>query len=268
MAYTDYEYGGLMAEFWDLLRGDTSNWSDRFFYKEVVAQSGQPVLDVGCGTGRLLLDFMQDGIDIDGVDNSPEMLDRCRQKAEKLGLEPRLYRQTMETLDLPRRYQTILVPSSSFQLVTDPADAREAMRRFFNHLLPGGVLVMSLMPYHTGDNHEPEVISEWSHETVRPEDGATIRRWSRSRIDRVNDLEHTEDRYEIMMNGEIVASESHSRSPATRIYNQAQASQLCTDAGFTDVRLTSDFTQEPAKPDDAVFCIWGTRPSAVNASSG
>ena len=260
MAETTYEYGGMMAEFWDLLRGDTTNWSDRFFFKDVVAQSGQPVLDVGCGTGRLLLDFMQDGIDSDGMDNSPEMLERCRKKAATLGLEPRLYLQTMETLDLPRRYQTIIVPSSSFQLVTDLADAREAMRRFFNHLLTGGMLVMPLMPYHTGDNHDPVVIGEWSRETVRPEDGATIRRWSRSRIDRVDGLEHTEDRYEIIVNGAVIAAESHSRSPATRIYTQAQATQLYTEAGFTDIRLTSDFTHEPAKPDDGVFCIWGTRP--------
>lgn len=260
MSLTDYEYGGMMAEFWDLFRGDTSNWADRFFFKEVIAQSGQPVLDVGCGTGRLLLDFMQDGIDIDGMDNSPEMLDRCRQKAARLGLAPRLYLQTMETLDLPRRYQTIIVPSSSFQLVTDPADAQEVMRRFFSHLLPGGVLVMPLMALYSGDSQEAEVVEEWSRETVRPEDGATIRRWSRSRIDRINDLEHTEDRYEIILNGEIVASESRSRSPATRGYTQAQAIQLYTEAGFIDLRLTSDFTLEPAKAEDAIFCIWGTRP--------
>lgn len=260
MSHTTYEYGGMMAEFWDLLRGDTSNWADRFFFKDVVAQCGQPVLDVGCGTGRLLLDFMQDGIDIDGMDNSPEMLDRCRQKGAKLGLEPRLYLQTMETLDLPRRYQTIIVPSSSFQLVTDPADAQEVMRRFFHHLLPGGVLVMPLMALYSGDSQEAEVVEEWSRETVRPEDGATIRRWSRSRIDRINDLEHTEDRYEIILNGEIVASESRSRSPATRGYTQAQAIQLYTEAGFIDLRLTSDFTLEPAKAEDAIFCIWGSRP--------
>jgi len=86
---TDYEYNGLMALFWDLLRGDTSQWPDRFFFKEVILSSGQPALDVGCGTGRLLLDYLAEGIDIDGVDNSQEMLEICREKAGKLGLKPR-----------------------------------------------------------------------------------------------------------------------------------------------------------------------------------
>ena len=91
-----YEYRGLMAELWDLFRGDTSAWPDRMLYRQLISETGEPVLDVGCGTGRILLDFMQEGVDIDGVDNSPEMLDLCRQKAEALGLQPNLYLQQME----------------------------------------------------------------------------------------------------------------------------------------------------------------------------
>jgi ubiquinone/menaquinone biosynthesis C-methylase UbiE len=114
-----YEYRGVLASTWDLLRGDTSDWPDRPFYRDIILQNGQPALDIGCGTGRLLLDYLADGIDIDGVDNSPEMLAICGEKAQKLGLHPTLFQQSMEALDLPRRYRTIMVPSSSFQLVTD-----------------------------------------------------------------------------------------------------------------------------------------------------
>ena len=119
MTTPSYEYYGMMAEFWDLFRGDTSTWEDRFFFLDVVKKYGQPVLDVGCGTGRILLDFMQQGIDIDGVDNSPDMLVLLQEKAEKLDLNPTVYEQEMHKLALPRKYQTILVPSSSFQLLLD-----------------------------------------------------------------------------------------------------------------------------------------------------
>ena len=51
MEAEDYEYRGMLASSWDLLRGDTSGWPDRAFYRNVIGWSGAPVLDVGCGTG-------------------------------------------------------------------------------------------------------------------------------------------------------------------------------------------------------------------------
>ncbi len=68
MGKQDYRYRGLHVTTWDLFRGDTSNWPDKFFYREVIRRYGEPVLDVGCATGRLILDYMADGIDVDGVD--------------------------------------------------------------------------------------------------------------------------------------------------------------------------------------------------------
>src|SRR5260370_31628698 len=112
-----YEYRGMMATAWDLLRGDTSSWPDRFFYRDLIVRYGQPVLDVGCGTGRLLLDYLAQGIDIDGVDVSPEMLAICAEKERQLGLHPRLFEQTMQQIGLPSTSRTISVRSSSFPLL-------------------------------------------------------------------------------------------------------------------------------------------------------
>ena len=257
MTTPSYEYYGMMAEFWDLFRGDTSIWEDRFFYLDVVKKYGQPVLDVGCGTGRILLDFMQQGFDIDGVDNSPDMLARLNQKAEKLNLHPTVHQQEMTELSLPRKYQTILVPSSSFQLLLDASLPPLAMKRFYEHLLPGGILAMPFMTLWKSAN---PLESELTREVVRPEDGATVRRWQYSRFDPDTDLEHTIDRYEIVRDGKVTASEEHHQSPATRSYTQGQAIVLYQEAGFKDIQVFHEFTFEPVKPEDDIFCVLGFKP--------
>lgn len=259
MAQPEYEYHGLMAQTWDLFRGDTSNWEDRNFFLEVIHKTGQPVLDVGCGTGRLLLDFMSQGIDIDGVDNSPEMLRLCWQKADEMGLKPTLYESRMESMDIPRRYQTILVPSSSFQLVLEPAQAQKAIQNFYNHLSGGGSLVMPFMKeWKQGEPLE----SDWhiTGENARPGDGAKIRRWSKSRYNPDTQLEHTEDRYEVILDGVIIASEHHTRSPATRQYTQSQALDLYTQACYVDIRIYKGFTWIPASEDEDLFSMIGKKP--------
>jgi ubiquinone/menaquinone biosynthesis C-methylase UbiE len=256
MNASDYEYRGLMADTWDIWRDDTARWEDGIFFRDIVRQYGQPALDVGCGTGRIVLDYMSDGLDIDGVDNSPEMLAICREKARKRGLLPNLYEQAMETLDLPRAYRTILVPSSSFQLVTDAEKAREVMRRFFAHLQPGGTLIM---PFSFEWKEGQPLQTDWGlvFDKVRPVDGATVRRWARESFSPDQQLWHSEDRYEVLQNNVVIASEEHRRSPAGRWYSQSQAAQLYQDAGFHDIRLLQGFTDAPASPEDSLFCVLG-----------
>jgi ubiquinone/menaquinone biosynthesis C-methylase UbiE len=260
-ALKDYEYKGLIAQAWDVLRGDTSGWADRPFYLEIIRRHGQPALDVGCGTGRLLLDYLAQGIDIEGVDNSPDMLALCRQKADSLRLAPVLYERYMETLSLPRRYATILIPSSSLQLIIEPDMVTHALRRIHDHLLPGGAVAASVMTlWRSGDPLE----TEWEKTAVRAEDGATFRRVARSRYDPTSECEDTEDLYQMIVDGKVVAEETHRRSPATRSYTQAQARALFEGAGFSSVTLRSEFTFAAAKPEDTLFTVVAQRPASAS----
>jgi SAM-dependent methyltransferase len=252
----EHEYRGLMALTWDAFRGDTSDWPDRRFFLEAIERYGQPVLDVGCGTGRLLLDYAGLGIDVDGVDVSPEMLALCREKAERAGIVANLYQQRMEQLDLPRRYRSILVASSSFQLLFEPAVAERAMARLFDHLEPEGALVM---PFMTLWRPVEPLQTEWTKEAVRPEDGAILRRRSLARFDPEAGLEHTEDHYEVVLDGRVVEAEHHVRSPATRSYMQDEAVALYKRNGLDRVQVFGEFVWEPAQADSSVFCVVGRR---------
>jgi SAM-dependent methyltransferase len=255
MSLPEVEYKGLMAQSWDLLRGDTSRWPDRFMFLDLIAAHGQPVLDVGCGTGRLLLDYLQQGIDIDGVDNSPEMLALCQAKVPSLDLTPRLHHQYIETLDLPRTYRTILCPSSVLQLITDADQAARALLMLVAHLAPGGVVAA---PFMTLWRPGLPLELSGSEEKVRP-DGSVLRRTSRSLFDPATDLEETEDLYQVLVDGQVVAEEQHRRAPATRSYTQEQAVAAFTRAGLIDIQVYHEFTFDPAAPDDRLFTLVGRR---------
>lgn len=261
----DYEYRGLMAQAWDVLRGDYSAWPDRPFWRAIIERRGGPALDVGCGTGRLLLDYLADGLDVDGVDNSPEMLAICRDKAAaaRIDVDGRLFEQAMDALKLPRRYATIFIPSLTFQLLTDLTAAARALASFQDHLEPGGVLVASFkVRLWPGRRTPPQM--EWSAwfklaEAPRPGDGLIIRRWIREKYDHVGQLEHEENRYELLRAGVVVETEHHSRLPCVRWWTQAQALAAFAEAGFADVRATARDTFEPAALDENLFKVWGVR---------
>lgn len=256
-----YEYRGLKAQAWDLLRGEYSGWPDRPFYRDVILQDGEPALDVGCGTGRLVLDYLQQGLDCDGVDNSPEMLALCREKAARLELSPNLYQQRMQALELPRSYRTIFVPSSSFLLLTASVDAGEAMRRFFGHLEPGGSLVMPFMVLWPGaDPPGHDTWSKWFRVgQAQRSDGAIVRRHQRVKYDMEHQLEHTEDRYQVVIDDRVVQQEVQLMSPATRWYTHEQSMALYSEAGFALVRATIGFTFEPASGAERLWTVCGVK---------
>ena len=71
---------GLMARYW---AENNTTGPEIAYYQQQIEKLGQPVLDAGCGTGRLLIPFLRAGLDVDGVDVSGDMLAYCKQTAER-----------------------------------------------------------------------------------------------------------------------------------------------------------------------------------------
>jgi SAM-dependent methyltransferase len=137
---------GVVARWW----AEFNRTGPEIDYFRRFVEEGQPGLDVACGTGRLLLPYLRDGLDVDGCDVSPDMLALCREAAAREGLSPNLYAQAMHELDLPRRYRTVFV-CGGFGLGSSRAQDLDALRRLHDQLDPGGVLVLdNEVPYSDG----------------------------------------------------------------------------------------------------------------------
>jgi len=137
----------FVAEFYDYVvpyreRGDIN------FFVEAAEQCGGPVLEIGCGTGRVLIPTARAGIEIVGLDASPSMLAVCR---EKLSREPqevqarvRLTEGDMRQFDLGRQFRLVTIPFRPFQHLMTVEDQLACLRAVHRHLLEGGQLVLDL----------------------------------------------------------------------------------------------------------------------------
>src|SRR4051794_30119765 len=109
-------YTGLVAELYAPLRSTTS---DAAPYAHFIAACGEPALELGCGDGDPLLELRAEGLDVEGLDASSDMLERCRTRAADRGLDVVLHQQPMETMDLPGRYRSIFLAGATFNLLVD-----------------------------------------------------------------------------------------------------------------------------------------------------
>ena len=249
------DYTELGAVAWDLFSG-TEPGPDHPFFEDAIRRHGGPALDVGCGTGRLLLPFLRAGLDIDGIEPSPDMLAICRRKAEEQGLTPALYRQTVQTLDVPCTYRTIIVPCGTIQLVVDREEAFEALRRLHAHLDPGGLLVLTL--YNRWHAMEHEQVGEWTFRAREPlPDGSEVAK--HARVDARHLIEQTLDvtvRYQRLRDGQVV--EEQLVPAPERWYFVHELTLMLERTGFHVDRVTGDYTDEPPRDHHFVLAFFAT----------
>jgi SAM-dependent methyltransferase len=134
-------YTGLVAPLYGPLR---SVVPDPEPYARFVSRSGEPALELGCGTGDPLLDLVARGLDVEGLDSSADMLEHCRVAARERSIAVVLHHQRMEEMDLERRYRSIYIAGPTFNLLPDDDAARRALQRIGLHLASGGSALVPL----------------------------------------------------------------------------------------------------------------------------
>jgi SAM-dependent methyltransferase len=247
---------GLIARWWAEFNEPAPE--ELAAYRAYVENDGQPALDLGCGTGRLLLPMLRDGLDVDGCDISPDMLEHCRRLAARDGLTPNLYQQAMHELDLPRTYRTIFI-CDSFGSGGQRERNAEALRRCHRHLAPGGALVFSNgLPY-----ADAEEWSAWLPEERRrlpqewPETGDRRRAANGDELEeriRLVDLDPLEQRLTLQIravlwrDGQRVSEEEHTM--VASLYFRNELLLMLERAGFNKVTVYAAYTGELATADD------------------
>ena len=258
---------GLLARWW--AEFNVAAPEELVYLRSCIERFGQPALDLGCGTGRLLLPLLREGLDVDGCDLSPDMLALCRQQASRDGLAPRLYTAPMHALDLPRRYRTIYI-WDSFGLGGQREQDREALRRCYHHLEPGGALVFSHeFPYENADHWQywlRDARASLPHPW--PESGARRAAANGDEIEfmvRLVDLDPLEQRLTLQSRlarwraGQRVSEEEHTLQAL--LYFRNELLLLLEQAGFADVAVFGGYSDRSATADDTEVVFVARKPA-------
>lgn len=137
------EFYEAWADFYDPYYGE-QEIGDLAFYRELAADADGPVLEVGCGTGRVYLEVLSEGVDIDGIDLSADMLAVLERKAAERDLEPSVWQADMRAFEPDREYALITIPFRVFLHNLTVADQVASLDHLRSALEPGGCLVFNV----------------------------------------------------------------------------------------------------------------------------
>jgi SAM-dependent methyltransferase len=251
---------GIHARYWAEFHLDGPEIA---YYQKLIQRYGQPALDVGCGTGRLLLPYLRAGLDVDGCDVSQDMLDQCEEKAKRENFSPGLFSQAVHELDLPRRYQTIYVCGVFGIGGTRQQDAL-ALKRFYQHLQPGGML---LLDHHMAygeeqawqwelwqKEHRKKLDPNWWPETERKLSADGSEYAMRFRVADLDPLEQVltlQMRAERWRDEQLIAEEEYTLT--TNIYFKNELLLLLEQAGFDEIIVQGDYAEAVATSESGVL---------------
>lgn len=246
---------GLVARDW--AEFGTDGGQEAAYFKRLIEASGQPALDLGCGTGRLLLSYLQAGLDVDGCDYSPDMLSQCEAQAKMRGLAPQLYAQAMHELDLPRRYRTLFA-CGVIGLGGERQLTMKGIQRCYEHLRPGGTFAFDHSPRW---NDPPAWLSrlpegrqalpeEWplAGERKLMSDGSELELVARTvAVDPLEEVQTRQIRARLWLKEKLLKEEVHTQRYEEYGKNELIAILRC--AGFGEVQVFGNYSDEPATAD-------------------
>lgn len=257
---------GLVAKWWAEFNLDGPEIA---YFQRFIERGGEPALDVACGTGRLLIPYLHAGLDVDGCDISSDMVALCREKAGRERLSPTLFVQAMHELEPPRTYRTIFV-CGAFGIGSTREQDREALLRFHRYLEPGGTLLLDNEAPYADSRRWPYWLNEerarlpeaWRPPGERRRGGDGAEYALRARTVELDPLDQSltlEMRASMWRDGTLVAEEE--RKIDLRLYFRNELLLMLEHAGFRDVAVRGDYTDEEATGDHDFLVFIARKPA-------
>jgi SAM-dependent methyltransferase len=244
------------AELYDVLFGELG--FDRDFYLELAKRARGPVLEVACGTGRVLIPCLQSGIDIDGLDLYPTMLDGLRVKAAELGLKPRLYEGDMRDFTLRRRYALLFIAFNGFVHSLTTEDQLKTLRVCREHLLPEGELVFNIFFPGIEFLGCQQGVPILEQEVPHPRTGLPVRIYDTRTLSRVEQVQHSRiEIQELDAAGGVAAS--HFSDTDMRWTFKTEMELLLRVAGFSSWQIHGGFDGRPLTSENDLMVVFARK---------
>jgi SAM-dependent methyltransferase len=246
-AVSGYDAVEIIGELYDHVPVYKARHDVDFYADEARAVSGD-ILELGCGTGRVLIPIARLGKRITGIDSSPRMLGQCK---AQLAAEPAAVREMavvklgdMRNLDLGRTFSLVMIPFRPFQHLIFVADQIAALRSAHRHLEPGGRLVFDVFnpnPRYFVDEHRADE-HEDTPETPLP-NGRAFRRTGRvPAIHMADQYSEVELIYYVRTDGK---TERLVQAFPMRWFWRPEMEHLLTRGGFRVNSVFGDFDRSP-----------------------
>ncbi|MFN0021637.1 MAG: class I SAM-dependent methyltransferase [Pirellulaceae bacterium] len=243
------------GDIYDLVGKDTPYGLD--FYTALAREAQGPVLDIACGTGRILLPCLQAGVDIEGLDLFEPMLKTLRVKGTSLGLSPKLHQADMSDFSLEGRYALIMIPFNAFIHNMTQVTQIGCLRLCREHLLPGGQLVFDTFFPALEFVSTPAGTRVLEGEFPHPVTGLPVRIYDTRTVDRVEQLFYSLNEIELLAADGNVQT-SHRSAISSRYFYKHEMELLLRIAGFARWEIYGDFDRRPLsrETDAMIVAAW------------
>lgn len=244
-AYYDLQYGFSAGE---------APWPDVDWFRSIASGAGGPVLELGCGSGRIAVALAGDGHAVLGLDRSPAMLERAAERARASRVEVDLVVGDLRDFTLDRRFALVIVPFNTF-LMVPPDDRQACLSRIREHLAPGGLLAIDVFQPDPSRiaGVDGGVVDEGSAVDTRTGDHVTFFTSTRATVDRNTHVLRVDA---VGADGIV---HRHERVLTLHFLYRREAELLLADAGFDLVSLHGDHEGTPADEHAARLLIVARR---------